>query len=112
MKTNPAHSSCRPLAAFSVPLWLIAACALAADPPRPTPRPGTLGAYAARITLDRSALSDETGRVVLTNDNVVALGVGGSITLGAVATTGRKQARSQSVADNVERARWRAAGRQ
>ena len=82
----------------------------AADPPRPTPRPGTLGAYAKKITLNRSAWATDDGRVVLTNDNVVALAADGSITLGTVAhgpATGRRK--STGVADNAERARWQAA---
>jgi hypothetical protein len=77
--------------------------------PKPTPRPGTLGAYATEVTLDRSALKDGDGRVVLTNDSVTALAADGKIILGAVSTDRHRQAKSSSVADNAERARWQAA---
>jgi hypothetical protein len=81
----------------------------AADPPRPTPRPGSLAAYAEKVTLDRSTLGNGDGRVILTNDSVTALAADGSITLGTVTQADRKKAKS--VVDNAERSRWQAAHR-
>jgi hypothetical protein len=99
--------------AFAATVLLVASTATnAADPkPKPTPKPGTLGAYAKKITLDRSTLGEENGRVILTNDNIVILGAGGSIIDGVVATDGRRKPKPAGVADNAERARWRAAYR-
>ena len=99
--------------AFAAAALLVASTTTnAADPtPKPTPKPGTLGAYAKKITLDRSTLVEENGRVVLTNDNIVILGAGGSIIDGVVATDGRRKPKPAGVADNAERARWRAAYR-
>jgi len=97
--------------AFAATALLVASTSInAADPkPKPTPKPGTLGAYAKNITLDRSNVEEKNGRVVLTNENVVILGAGGSIIDGVVATNGRRKPKSSGVADNAERARWRAA---
>ena len=78
-----------------------------ADPPKPPPRPGTLGAYAQKVILDRSALGDPTGRVILTNDNVVGLAEGATITLGSVVTDGRGPSKSSAADDGAERTRWR-----
>jgi septal ring factor EnvC (AmiA/AmiB activator) len=47
--------------------------------------------------------------VILTNDNVVGLGEGATITLGAVAPAGRKKSKPSGGADNAERSRWQAA---
>ena len=94
----------------AVALVMLSTTAFSSDPaPKPTPLPGTLGAYAKNITLDRSNLGEENGRVILTNDNVVILGSGGSIILGAVATDGRGKTKKAGVADNAERARWQSA---
>jgi len=97
------------MAAASFILCLTASSGSATDPPRPTPRPGTLGAYAKTVTLNRSTLGNGDGRVVLSNDSVTALALDGSITLGTVAQADRKKAKS--AADNAERARWQAAHR-
>jgi len=107
----PQHSnhSSSLVSAVLIVVSFTAAPGSAADPPKPTPRPGTLGAYASKVTLDRSALSDRTGRVILTNDNVVGLGEGATITLGSVVTAGRKKSKPAGGADNAERSRWQAA---
>lgn len=111
MESRHSKISPRLVSAVSTVAFLRAVSASPADIPKPTPRPGTLGAYAENVTLDRSTLSDETGRVVLTNDNVVVLAEGGSIIFGAVVTNGRGKPKPTSVADSAERARWRAAHR-
>jgi len=82
---------------------------LAADPPKPTPQPGTLGAYARTITLDRSALSDSSGRVILTNDTVAGIADGRTITLGAVPSAGPRSSSASGHGGGSTRARWRAA---
>ena len=107
----PQHSnhSSRLVSAVLTIVSITAASGSAADPPRPTPRPGTLGAYAKKVSLNRSALGDTTGRVVLTNDSVIGLAADGSITLGTVASAGRKKSKASGVADNAERSRWQAA---
>jgi hypothetical protein len=89
-------------------LLLVPPAAFAADPPpQPTPRPGTLGAYAEKITLRRSNLCNESGRLVLTNDNVATLGGKAAITLGAVPTSERKGQRPSDREIAAERSRWR-----
>jgi hypothetical protein len=94
---------------MSAVVFLSTAAGEGADPPRPTPRPGSLAAYAEAITLDRSALADANGRVILTNDSVKGLAADGSITLGALALAAKSK--TDSVATNAERARWQAAYR-
>jgi excinuclease UvrABC helicase subunit UvrB len=80
-------------------------------PPTPTPRPGTLGARAQTITLNRSALEGDRERVVLDNDAIARIGKNTSLTLGAIEPA--KESRSQPAASTTtsERARWRAAHR-
>jgi hypothetical protein len=82
--------------------------AIAADLPKPTPRPGTLGAYASKITLDRSLLDDASGHLVLTNDTVADLAKGTPITLGAVVTVGHGSSKASGGRGSADRARWRA----
>jgi len=79
------------------------------EPPKPTPRPGTLGAYAKTLTLNRSVLGNRDGRVILTNDNITALAPDGSITLGTVTLAGPKNSTTSGGADDAERSRWQAA---
>jgi hypothetical protein len=100
----------RRVGAFALLASMASAAGLPADQPRPTPRPGTLGAYAREVTLDRSALGQPSGRVVLTNDTVVGVCEGASITLGAVTMDGL-DAPKATRGDNAERTRWRAAHR-
>ena len=99
----------RLISAFSVFVWLTVTTGSAADPPKPTPRPGTLGAYAKNLTLDRSVLGNGDGRVILTNDNVTALAPDGSMTLGTVTQAGPIDSKTSGRADNSERSRWQAA---
>jgi hypothetical protein len=111
MTSLNSNLSGRLVSAVLIIVSFTAAPGSAADTPKPTPRPGTLGAYALKVTLDRSALSDRAGRVILTNDNVVGLGEGATITLGAVAPAGPKKSKPSGGADNAERSRWQAAHR-
>lgn len=92
---------------MSAVIWLFAAPCAAADPPPPTPRPGTLGAYARTVTLNRPTSGNVDGRVVLTNACVTELAADGSITLGSVTRADRKKAKSAT--DKSERSRWQAA---
>jgi hypothetical protein len=87
---------------------LISSAAFSADPPKPKPRPGTLGAYARKITLDRSLLGDSAGHLVLTNDTVSGIAEGATITLGAVVTVAPKSSKASSRGGSTDRARWRA----
>lgn len=82
-----------------------------AEPARPTPRPGSLGAYAETVSLNRFALGDGTGRVILTNENVAGLAADGSITLGTVTPAMSKELGSAGTVDSSERARWQATHR-
>jgi hypothetical protein len=111
MKPNTIECSRRWIATTLTLLWLSASSAFPIESPKPTPRPGTLGAYAQNVTLDRSALKDETGRVILTNDNVSGIGDGAAITLGSVVTAGRGPSKASSGGSSAERARWQAAHR-
>lgn len=89
--------------------WSWPAVCSASDAPRPTPRPGTLGAYARTITLDRSALGGSAAPIILTNDTVADAGKRAAITLGAVITPGRVSSNPASEPDGSRRARWKAA---
>jgi hypothetical protein len=94
---------------LSLMLMSIAMMVSAEEPaPNPTPRPGTLGAYARSITLKRSTLEDEAGRLVLTNDGVAALGAGAAITLAAVPTSKGDGLKKTDGASSAERSKWRA----
>ena len=105
--THNTRFSDRSARVFAV-LLMIPPAAFAADPPpQPTPRPGTLGAYAEKITLRRSRLCEEGGRLVLTNDNVATLGGTAAITLGAVPATERRGQRPSKDEIAAERSRWR-----
>ncbi len=50
--------------------------------PTPTPRPGTLAAYAGRVTLRRPPTADPDAPLEITTDDLSELGVGGALTLG------------------------------
>lgn len=109
MKPFKSNISYRLIAVASMTSCFSTTFGSTADPPRPTPRPGTLAAYAQRIALDRSDLADGEGRVILTNDGVAELAAVGSITLGSVKQADRKPA--NSVVDSTERSQWQAAHR-
>jgi hypothetical protein len=100
----------RRVGAFALIASSASAAGFSADQPRPTPRPGTLGAYAREVTLDRSALGHPSGRLILTNDSVIGICEGASITLGAVTIDGL-DAPKASRSESAERTRWRAAHR-
>ncbi len=107
MKPNTSDTSCRIMAVASLLFCFTVSIGSTDDPPRPTPRPGSLSAYAQNVTLDRSALGDGTSRLILTNDTIAGLAANGSITLGTVTQVDRKK--TKSVADNAERSRWQTA---
>ena len=107
MKTFTSGTSCRLIAVASLIFCFTTSFGSTADPVRPTPRPGSLAAYAEKVTLDRSTLGNFDGHVILTNDCVADLAASGSITLGTVKQADRKKA--ESVANNAERSRWQAA---
>ena len=98
--------------------WPVALCAILAsmtvgadspsDQPKPTPRTGSLGAYAREVTLDRSALGQPSGPVILTNDTVTGVAEDAAITLGAVTMDG-VAAPATSVGESADWTRWRAA---
>jgi hypothetical protein len=87
---------------------IASAAGYSADQPRPTPRPGTLGAYAREVTLDRSALGQPSGPLILTNDTVTCVCEDASITLGAFTMDGVGESMTPR-GDSAERTRWRAA---
>jgi hypothetical protein len=97
------------VAIVAITVSLSSATGSGTDQPQPTPRPGTLGAYARTVTLDRSALGDQTGRLVLTNGKVERIGDGASITLGSVETAKRVVSKPSKAADSAARERWRSA---
>ena len=109
MKPYTSDTSGRLIAVASLIFCFAATFGSTGDPPRPTPRPGTLAAYAEKISLDRSTLADDTGRVILTNDSVADFAADGSITLGTVAQVEGKKAKTSGAAGNAERVRWQAA---
>jgi hypothetical protein len=87
---------------------LAAAALVAAENPTPTPapRPGTLAAYASRVTLNRSRAGDGVDRLMITNNNLEVFAAGGAVTLGSVSTHSSAPATQP---DAAERARWRKA---
>ena len=109
MKPNTSDTTCRRMAVSFLFFCFAASFGSTADPPKPIPEPGSLAAYARKVTLDRSVLGDENGRVVLTNDSVKGLATSGSITLGALAPA--RRTKTGGVATSAERARWHAAHR-
>ena len=107
MKPFTSNTSCRFITVASLIFCRTTSIGSTAEPPSPTPRPGSLAAYAEKVTLDRSALDVCEGRVILTNEGVTVLAADGSITLGTVKQADRKKAKS--VANSSERSRWQAA---
>lgn len=87
---------------------LAAAALVTAENPTPTPmpQPGSLAAYASRLTLNRSRVDDGTDRLMITNDNLEVFAAGGAMTLGSASTNGAAPAKQP---DAAERARWRTA---
>jgi hypothetical protein len=102
--------SWRQMALAALCAGLTSAVGLAEDQARPTPRPGTLGAYAREITLDRTVLEQSAGRLILTNDTVIHICEGARITLGAVTVGGHDVPKAPNDA-NPEKRRWQAAYR-
>lgn len=75
--------------------------------PSPTPRPGTLAAYASRTSLDRRAVDGETGRVIITSENLAELAEGGAMTVGAPTKGPPVPIGQRGGAEAGERGRWR-----
>ena len=72
---------------FGVVLFgtLMAALSAANEPsPTPTPRPGTLSDYASRVTLKESGAVDDSGRLLITTENLAVIARRGSLTEGAI----------------------------
>lgn len=106
MNTHPMKRQLVLTGVSSILLCAFARFAVAADSTKPTPRPGTLGAYASGITLDRTVLPSTNGRLVLTNDNIGAPGSSPAITLGTVEPY---QNSGQKALNDEDRWRWRTA---
>ena len=83
---------------------LAVAASVAGENPTPTPRPGTLAAYAGRISLRQT----ETGGVTITDENLAEFAARGAVTLGAASTRGAPPPKQP---DAAERTRWRTAYR-
>lgn len=101
---------CKPLVC-ALPLTLAAMAAAqtkAEATPTPTPRPGTLAAYASRVSLDPRMIDATTGMVVITTEDLVALGADGAVTFGDFAA--KQQLPSQPAVETggAERSVWRA----
>ncbi len=111
MTPEHVHGSPPRLVVVTCSVIVTAGSVFAAEPPKPTPRPGTLGAYAETIRLNRHLLADCEDGVVLTNDRVSTLAEGGAVILGTVTVDARSLGSAAKLADSAERARWRAAHR-
>jgi hypothetical protein len=87
---------------------LAATTLVAAENPTPTPmpRPGSLAAFASRLTLNRSRAGGGVDRLMITNENLEVFAAEGAVTLGSVATHSSAPATQP---DAAERARWRKA---
>ena len=72
--------------------------------PTPTPRLGTLAAYASSITLDRGPGEDQ---VLITTDNLRTLGEGGFLTTAAMPTGDPVKVNLSTEIDPKIRERWR-----
>ena len=72
--------------------------------PTPTPRSGTLAAYASSITLDRGPGEDQ---VVITTDNLSTLGEGGLLTTAAMPAGEPNTINPTAVVNPKIRERWR-----
>ena len=96
---------CHAIGVISV---LAAAALVAAENPTPipTPRPGSLAAYASCLPLNRSMAGGAADRLMITNENLEAFAAGGAVTLGSMPTHGSAPA---SQPDAAERERWRKA---
>lgn len=81
----------------------------AAEPsdPRPTPRPGTLAAFADSRSLNRKPGTDETGVIVITDDNLDQLGRGASLTLMTSTIADPTAVEADRPADSKTREKWR-----
>ena len=94
---------------------LVACCLLqsplsANESSTPAPKPGTLGAYAQHVQLNRSALQNDGG-IVLTNNEVAAVAREVTITLGTVVAPEPTESASSNGSESGERERWTAAHR-
>ena len=72
--------------------------------PTPTPRSGTLAAYASSITLDRGPGEDQ---VVITTDNLSTLGEGGLLTTATMPAGEPNTINPTAVVNPKIRERWR-----
>lgn len=107
---TPTLNLARPyLCAVGTVTLLAGAISVKADGPtaKPTPAPGTLAAYAEKITLKKSALLDDDGRLTLTNESLTEVSADGRIILGAATVAEKRPKKDQP--DGADRARWRKA---
>jgi len=95
------------LCAFGVVTLVAVAHSVTANEPvaRATPPPGALAAYAKKISLNSSALRDDSGRVTLTNANMAEVCANGTIILGVAAVATRTPIKDEP--GDADRARWR-----
>jgi len=105
LNLSQSKSMCHLICVISV---LAAAASVAAESPTPTPapRPGSLAAYASRLTLNRPMAVDSSDHLMITNDNLQVFAAGGAVTLGSASTNGAAPTKQP---DAAERARWRKA---
>ncbi len=75
--------------------------------PRPTPKPGTLAAVASSRSLIRAPELDETGVIVITDDNLAQLGRGAALTLMTSTIAGPPPVETDHRADPKTREKWR-----
>ena len=85
--------------------WIMVLSTSASDQSTPPPKPGTLGAYAQLVTLDRSAVR-RNGPLVLTNEDVASVARGAAITLGSVTSPALAKPATSNRTDDAERERW------
>ncbi len=81
----------------------------AADPPgpQPTPKPGTLAAIACSRSLNRVPELDQTGVIVITDDNLNQLGRGAAITLMTSTIADPSAVETDHRTDPNTREKWR-----
>jgi hypothetical protein len=81
----------------------------AAEPPgtRPTPKPGSLAAIAASRSLNRTPELEDTGVIVITDDNLDQLGSGAALTVMTSTIADPSALATDHRADPKTREKWR-----
>jgi hypothetical protein len=75
--------------------------------PRPTPKPGTLAAIACSRSLNRAPELDQTGVIVITDDNLDQLGRDATLTLLTSTIADSSVVETNHSADPKTREKWR-----